>query len=118
MRLYTTPAGKWAGTQADAKKLGGFCEAEVPTMKADLLAFLNDHKVVFGVYAALGYETPTAPTEPAKPSEPAEPRTMKEFSWDEFYTIKNHLETCNRETVFRTMNLAIQRYYELDGVEK
>ena len=116
MRLYTTPAGKWAGTQADAKKLGGFCEAEVPTIKADLLAFLNDHKVVFGVYTALGYETPSAPTR--QPSEPSKPREIKQNSWDEFNTVKKHLDTCNREAVFTIMNLAIQRYYELDGVEK
>ena len=120
MRLYTTPAGEWAGTQADAKKLGAYDEVDVPTVKADLLAFLNKHKVnnQSGTPLETKVVKPTEPAVPAKPSEPAEPRTMKEFSWDEFYTIKNHLETCNRETVFRTMNLAIRRYHELDGVEE
>ena len=42
MRLYTTPKGQWAGTQADAKKLGAYVEYDVPTNKADLLVFLNN----------------------------------------------------------------------------
>jgi len=118
MRLYSTPAGQWAGTQADAKKLGAYKEVDVPTVKADLLAFLNENQVGSGVRQLDTPPPVKQPTAPAKPSEPAEPRPMKEFSWDEFCTIKNHLETCNRETVFRTMNLAIRRYYELDGVEE
>lgn len=50
MRLYRTPAGTWAGTQADAKaaaKAEGstWSEEEVPTDKPQLLAFLNGHRV-------------------------------------------------------------------------
>lgn len=49
MKLYTTPKGRWAGTQADAKAIGkedgGWSEAEVPTDKPGLLAFLNEHLV-------------------------------------------------------------------------
>ena len=37
MRLYRTNDGQWAGTQADAKKLGKFEQIEVPTDKACLL---------------------------------------------------------------------------------
>ncbi len=50
MRLYTDHEGRWAGTQADAKKLfgpyGSFELAEVPTDKATLLTFLNEYQVV------------------------------------------------------------------------
>lgn len=44
MRLYRTYDGQWAGTQADAKKLGKFEQVEVPTDKAGLLDFLNSNK--------------------------------------------------------------------------
>tara|TARA_S200002703_G_scaffold78311_1_gene67431 strand:+ start:591 stop:965 length:375 start_codon:yes stop_codon:yes gene_type:complete len=45
MRLYKTTDGQWAGTQADAKKLGKFQQVEVPTDKAGLLDFLNANPV-------------------------------------------------------------------------
>lgn len=42
MRLYRTAAGRFAGTQADARKDGpGWKPEEVPTVKADLIAYLN-----------------------------------------------------------------------------
>jgi hypothetical protein len=113
MRLYTNRKGNWAGTQADAKKMGGFFCVDVPTIKPELLNFLNLYNVKETIYQPI--ETPSAPTR--QPSEPAKPREIKQNSWDEFNTVKKHLETCNREAVFTIMNLAIQRYYELDGVE-
>ena len=103
MRLYTTPTGKWAGTQADAKKLGGFCEAEVPTMKADLLAFLNDHQVVFGVYTALGYETPTAPTR-----QPTAPKV----SDDDYNSVRTYLETCDAQELNRCLTIICSRLHD------
>ena len=50
MKLYTTGRGHWAGTQADAKKLGKqestTCDVyEVPVDKQGLLGFLNDRHV-------------------------------------------------------------------------
>lgn len=45
MRLYVSPKGEWAGTQADAKQYGQFWQIEVPTDKAGLLKFLNDNNV-------------------------------------------------------------------------
>ena len=42
MRLYRTAKGAWVGTQDDARKDGkGWTQVEVPTDKANLLAFLN-----------------------------------------------------------------------------
>jgi hypothetical protein len=40
MRLYVNSKGQWAGTQAEAKKIGASV-AEVPTDKPGLLEFLN-----------------------------------------------------------------------------
>lgn len=50
MRLYVSTDGVWTGTQADAKahaKDTGlrWTEVEVPTDKAGLMGFLNDHSV-------------------------------------------------------------------------
>ena len=46
MRLYTDSEGNWRGTQADARKdLNLWQTQEVPTSKAELLEFLNAHKV-------------------------------------------------------------------------
>lgn len=50
MRLYVTPNGQWAGTQADAKAIAkeegtGWEQVEVPTDKEGLLCFLNCHRV-------------------------------------------------------------------------
>ena len=46
MRLYTNKRGDWAGTQSDARKLDGkYIEVDVPVIKADLLAFLNQNSV-------------------------------------------------------------------------
>ena len=46
MRLYVNLDGQWFGTQADAKKAGvTWIEKEVPTVKANLLEFLNHERV-------------------------------------------------------------------------
>ena len=50
MRLYVTPKGRWAGTQADATALakegdGGWEQRDIPTDKDGLLGFLNEHRV-------------------------------------------------------------------------
>lgn len=44
MRLYRTAKGRVVGTQDDARADGrGWETIEVPTVKADLIAFLNDN---------------------------------------------------------------------------
>lgn len=79
MRLYVTRNGSWAGTQADAKALAAsersvWREEEVPTSKAELLAFLNRlHVGREGTGEAPQappevVEAPKAPVAPAAPS--------------------------------------------------
>tara|TARA_R110000744_G_scaffold357502_1_gene464337 strand:- start:118 stop:456 length:339 start_codon:yes stop_codon:yes gene_type:complete len=111
MRLYTT-GSQWAGTQADAKKLGKFVEINVPTDKQGLLDWLNKMH-----WNDLEYMKPvTEPSAPvAEPLAPSEPRNLKGGSWDEFNTIRDHLETCDVKAVGTIMNLAIQRYNNLNG---
>lgn len=47
MRLYKNSNGQWVGTQREAQKNfpRDWKETDVPTSKADLIAFLNSHKV-------------------------------------------------------------------------
>jgi len=47
MRLYKSSNGQWAGTQRDAQKNfpRDWSEVDVPTSKADLIAWLNDNQV-------------------------------------------------------------------------
>jgi hypothetical protein len=46
MKLYTDSEGNWRGTQAEARRdLNLWQTHEVPTSKAELLTFLNAHKV-------------------------------------------------------------------------
>lgn len=46
MRLYTNKRGEWFGTQADAKRGGiEWEEVDFPTVKPDLLAWLNHYRV-------------------------------------------------------------------------
>jgi len=63
MRLYTNKRGDWAGTQSDARKLDGkYIEVDVPVMKADLLAFLNQNAV-----GAMAVESKPEPTPAERP---------------------------------------------------
>ena len=49
MRLYADGLGNWYGTQADARKSGNnWVEVDVPTVKQELLAWLNTNKVFSG----------------------------------------------------------------------
>ena len=45
MRLYKSSNGQWAGTQRDAQKNfpRDWSEVDVPTSKADLIAWLNEN---------------------------------------------------------------------------
>jgi len=109
MRLYTT-GSQWAGTQADAKKLGKFVEANVPTDKQGLLDWLNKMH-----WNDLEYMKPVAePSAPvAEPSAPSEPRNLKGGSWDEFNAIRNHLETCDARALNTALSIITGRLGDL-----
>lgn len=80
MRLYRTPLGQWAGTQADARTFKAthgvdFALIEVPTDKAGLLAFLNKHEVG----ATKRPAAPELDTSPTPPSQRPTPLTEDAF---------------------------------------
>ena len=67
MRLYKNTDGKWFGTQADANRgRSKWKEVEVPTIKADLINFLNDYheQVAEGGTGSTGTRKDPEPTTP------------------------------------------------------
>jgi hypothetical protein len=104
MRLYVTPAGRWAGTQAAAKALckehgeGGFEQFEVPTDKDGLLTFLNCERVkAMHEEAVALVETPSViPLSPAA----ARPDYTRDFTATEIEDF-----VLNRATVAQVENI-------------
>ena len=111
MRLYTTPKGQWAGTQADAKKLGAYVEYDVPTNKADLLVFLNKYKV--NDYAHQGYSAPLEDNpQPAVKSIV----THRESAWHNINRVAEEAPLSELSTAMNIIMLRIQEYLE-EGVK-
>ena len=115
MRLYTTPAGEWSGTQADAKKLGAYMEYDVPTNKSGLMDFLNRHKV--NEYTVRGYSEPLVES-PQPTTAPVQPKELKGGSWDEYNAVRNHLETCDAKALNTALTIITGRLGDLlEGVK-
>ena len=74
MRLYKSSNGQWAGTQRDAQKNfpRDWSEVDVPTSKADLIAWLNENQV-----GATKQAQPVVEHKPVDPSK-IDP---KAYSW-------------------------------------
>ena len=104
MRLYTTPTGKWAGTQADAKKLGAYMEYDVPTNKSGLMDFLNRHGV--NEYTVRGYSEPLEENpQPAVKSI----ATHRESAW---HNINRVAEEAPLSELTTAMNIIMHRIQE------
>ena len=81
MRLYKSSNGQWAGTQREAQKNfpRDWQETEVPTSKAELLAFLNSHKVGAKIAAENG--TAAEPLDEGVSLEALDPKAYTWVSW-------------------------------------
>ena len=115
MRLYTKKKGDWAGTQADAKKLGAFVETDVPTVKASLLNFLNLYKVNDSAYEPI--ETPSAPTrQPTAPKVSDDDynsvRTHRESAWHNINRVAEDAPISELSTAMNIILLRIQEHLE------
>jgi len=96
MRLYTT-GSQWAGTQADAKKLGKFVEANVPTDKQGLLDWLNK----------MHWNEPV--TEPPAPTrQPTAPKIAN----DDYNSVRTYLETCDAQELNRCLTIICSRLHD------
>ena len=112
MRLYTNPKGEWTGTQSDARKLGSFMEVDVPTSKAELLEFLNDHRVYDTIYTALDCSTPSAPL--AENPQPAVKSiaTHRESAWHNINRVAEEAPLSELSTALNIIMLRIQEHLE------
>jgi hypothetical protein len=74
MRLYKSGNGQWAGTQRDAQKNfpRDWSEVDVPTSKAELIAWLNENQV--------GTPAQSQPVVEHKPVDPSQ-IDPKAYSW-------------------------------------
>jgi len=111
MRLYTTPKGQWAGTQADAKKLGAYMEYDVPTNKSGLMDFLNRHGV--NEYTVRGYSKPLEEN-----SQPAVKSivTHRESAWHNINRVAEEAPLSELTTAMNIIMLRIQEHLE-EGVK-
>ena len=107
MRLYTTPKGRWAGTQADAKKLGAYMEYDVPTNKSGLMDFLNRHGV--NEYTVRGYSKPLEEN-----SQPAVKSivTHRESAWHNINRVAEDAPLSELTTAMNIIMLRIQEHLE------
>ena len=111
MRLYTTPKGQWAGTQADAKKLGAYMEYDVPTNKSGLMDFLNRHGV--NEYTVRGYSEPLEENpQPAVKSI----ATHRESAWHNINRVAEEAPLSELTTAMNIIMLRIQEHLE-EGVK-
>jgi hypothetical protein len=106
VRLYVTPAGRWTGTQAEAKELGrddgGWQQRDVPTDKEGLLDFLNRHGV--GEQDDIARSTNGFPPRQAEPAPPA---------------ASNYTEQAIRfEDAFAAMPLALKLHFAALAMEE
>jgi len=78
MRLYKSSNGQWCGTQREAQKNfpRDWQETDVPTSKAELIAFLNGHNV--GAKVAT---TKVAADQPSNEGVTLEALDPKAYSW-------------------------------------
>jgi hypothetical protein len=108
MRLYTNRKGDWAGTQKDAGNWGGFFPVDVPTIKPELLEFLNIYKVKETIYEPV--ETPSAPTR-----QPTAPKIAN----DDYNSVRTYLETCDAQELNRCLTIICSRLHDfLEGDSK
>ena len=107
MRLYTT-GSQWAGTQADAKKLGKFVEVNVPTDKQGLLEWLNKMH-----WNDLEYMKPV--TEPVAPPVKSIV-THRESAWHNINRVAEEAPLSELTTAMNIIMLRIQEHLE-EGVK-
>ena len=101
MRLYTT-GSQWAGTQADAKKLGKFVQVDVPTDKQGLLDWLNK----------MHWHTTEAVAPIQEPSAPIRQPSAPKVSNDDYNSVRTYLETCDAQELNRCLTIICSRLHD------
>ena len=135
MRLYTTKLGPWYGTQADAKKSGfDWVEVDVPTVKQELLEFLNTNDTLIRMGRDMEmptgegrgstgtrkpYVAPYDPDAPARLDEPPKQgitcSAYKPASDLNAYDVRDVVTVCDRKHLGQALGTIISRLHdELD----
>ena len=117
MRLYTNRLGEWYGTQADARKSGNdWVEVDVPTVKQELLAWLNTTEAGRVVW---DHEKPTGEgqgsTGTRKDPEPTTPTPQKIYPQGRphpWTTIRECAEQASLKDLSVALAVFINRYEE------
>ena len=116
MRLYTNRKGDWAGTQIDARKWGrrvnscGFFPVDVPTIKPELLNFLNLYNVKESIYEAR--ETPSAPLAENPQPVVKSIATHRESAWHNINRVAEEAPLSELTTAMNIILLRIQEHLE------
>jgi hypothetical protein len=112
MRLYTNKRGEWFGTQADAKRGGiEWEEVDVPTVKQELLKFLNAN--------AVGAEVDPGSTGTRKQPETTTPTptgitcsAYKPASDLNAYDVRDVVTVCDRKHLAPALGAIISRLHD------
>lgn len=128
MRLYTNRLGQWYGTQSDAKKSGfDWVEVDVPTVKAELLEFLNSNQSAAqrireseGGSGSTGtrktYVAPYDPDAPARLDEPPKQgitcSAYKPASDLNAYDVRDVVTVCDRKHLGQALGTIISRLHD------
>ena len=130
MKLYTDNNGRWAGTQADAKRDFGHITppTEVPTDKPTLLKFLNDHAVATNTVIVLGKGSELRPTTPSLTSgEPAVPAAATDTPAHHLscsgykpardlnqYDVRDVVLNCDKQHLGHALSAIISRLHDVE----
>ena len=121
MRLYTNRLGQWYGTQSDAKKSGfDWVEVDVPTVKQELLEFLNTNEAGRVVW---DHQQPTGEgqgsTGTHKEPEPTPPTSTgitcsayKPASDLNAYDVRDVVTVCDRKHLGQALGAIISRLHD------
>lgn len=129
MRLYTNNRGEWFGTQADAKRVGvEWEEVDFPTVKPELLAWLNHYRVTnFEQPQDTGegqgstgtrkpYVAPYDPDAPARLDEPPKQgitcSAYKPASDLNAYDVRDVVTVCDRKHLAPALGAIISRLHD------
>lgn len=113
MRLYINTDGQWFGTQADANRgRSPWTEVEVPSIKADLITFLNDYheQVAEGRSGSTGTHKEPEPTTPTSTGITCS--AYKPASDLNAYDVRDVVTVCDRKHLGQALGTIISRLHD------
>ena len=117
MRLYTNTLGNWYGTQSDAKKSGfDWVEVDVPTVKQELLEFLNKNEALIGDVPPREGQGSTGTRKDPEPTSPTSTgitcSAYKPASDLNAYDVRDVVTACDRKHLGQALGAIISRLHD------